>query len=175
MGDELEMGQDKKAKVGASSVEPGRTFGETLHGVLVRTIEEDRSPGLLTLQFPTGVGKSYAVERAIATLVSRAPEPLPPILFVTPQKKNIPSVDAIAGLCRREGYEPLPHDVMRLRSVPEMLSETVRDGMLENIPYEHRAKTNVEEVIDTVRCLRGSRGYGDAIRRILPEFRRSVR
>lgn len=152
----------------------GKSFGDTLHAILVRTIEGDRSPGLLTLQFPTGAGKSYAVERTIATLASRMPEGSPPIIFVTPQKKNIPSVDRISDLCREEGYLPGPHDIQRLYSVSEMLARTASEELLERVPREHREKTNIEEIIDMVRLLRGSSVYEDTICRLLPQFRRSV-
>ena len=169
------MNQEKRVSEGVPSGEAPQSFGDTLHGVLVRTIQGDRSPGLLTLQFPTGVGKSYAVEHAIATLIATMPDGAPPVLFVTPQKKNIPDAGDIVELCRAEGYEPAPYDVMRLHSIPEMLAATVNDELLATIPREHRSRTNVEELFDTVRCLKGNKGYGDAVRRILPEFKRSVK
>lgn len=167
--------EEKRVSEGASSGETPQSFGETLHDVLVRTIERDGSPGLLTLQFPTGAGKSYAVERTIATLVAKMPDGAPPVLFVTPQKKNIPDADAVVELCRAKGYEPSPHDVMRLHSIPEMLAATVNDELLATIPREHRSRTNVDELVDTVRCLKESKGYGDAVRRIIPKFKRSVK
>ena len=142
---------------------PVGTFGDTLHKVLV-----------LTLQFPTGTGKSYAVERTIATLASRMEEGAPPIIFVTPQKKNIPDAKAIERLCRKEGLEPGPHDVLRLLSEQEMLAETAHEGLLEDIPKAVKDKTNVEDLFDIVRHLKGTKGYGEAIRGILPEFKRSV-
>lgn len=154
---------------------PQKTFGDTLHGVLTRTIQKDASPGLLVLQFPTGSGKSYAVERTIATLASKMPESAPPILFVTPQKKNIPDEATIIDLCRAEGLELAPHAVMRLQSVNEMLSETVHEDLLESIPEEHKTKTNIEELIDTVRYLKNSKGCDEAIRRLVSTFKRSVR
>lgn len=151
------------------------TFGDTLHDILVRTIEDDRSPGLLTLQFPTGSGKSYGVERALATLASRLPDNSPPIIFVTPQKKNIPDAKKIAELCRKAGYEPGPHDIQRLLSAPEMVARTATSDILDRVPTKHKERTNVAELVDTVRLLKGSESYGSAVRQPLREFKRFVR
>lgn len=169
------MGRVQPKVAGAVDSMSAMLFGDVLHGVLVRAVEGDRSPGLLTLCYPTGTGKSYAVNRAIATLASRMPEGSPPILFVTPQKKIIPHVDEIARLCREEGYDPGPYDVLRLLSASEMLARTAVDGLVERIPREHREQTNVVELIDAVRLLKSSKGYEQTIEPLVQEFKRSVR
>lgn len=169
------MSQERPQEEHSLSQASKLSFGDTLHDVLVRTIEADRSPGLLPLQFPTGAGKSYAVEQTIATLVSNMPEGAPPILFVTPQKKNIPSVEKIAGLCKQRGYEVGPHDVMRLYSASEMLAMTVNDELLESVPHEHRRETAIDDLVDMVKLFNQDKRYNDLIQKPVRDFKRSVR
>ena len=167
------------------------SFGDELHNVLLRFLSEPDgfSPGLLTLAFPTGSGKSYAVEQTIASLLTRSVtdeqtsdstssvhkvEP-PLIIFATPQIKNIPEATKIRRMCADRGLILGEHDVMRLYSETEMLAHTARPDLIDSIPQHFRANMHVEQLIYLTNALKGSEQYEEAIREPLLEFKKDIR
>ena len=152
------------------------TFADVLGDVLVRTISEGAGKGLLLLPFPTGTGKSTAVkEMAIPALVrGRAPGSAP-IVYLTPQHKNLPSAKEMRGFLEASGVDVGERDVLYLKSVPETLSERATDALLGEMPFAIRKSVEADRFFSLVKLLKSAADQGDLLGREFSDFRRRVK
>ena len=151
------------------------SFGDELSEVLTQYLKTEKRHGLTPLAFPTGSGKSYAVHRAMAALAREQPEGAAPIVYVTPQKKNIPAEAAILGLLEKAGCPYGPHDVLRLWSNTEMLQDTVNQVDEKLVPTAQDLRKDFIRLREDVRRLGGVPRYEDVLKESIARFRRRVK